>query len=502
MQLPNIKLDKVIRDPVHGYIKLTDLEFDLIQLPVFIRLHRVKQSSTAYLTYPGALNSRFEHVVGAMHLGYKIIIQLLGTLEDNDFQKLFPKMTKDDIGLLIKAVRLACLFHDLGHGPFSHAGEKLMLRATTQHPAEIEEAKKIFDVKESDKLPIHEYYSYKLIKNGEVSELLSKEDSRLVDLSSSLITKNSDNNIVKENLEGFLILHKIVSSQLDADRMDYLMRDGLMSGVTYGQIDADRVIMNMAIKHDNVGRYELAIHHRALGAIEDMLDARFKMYKWLYQHHTVVATDGLMQLALHELIESKKIELDLFHWKKFPVGLSNDDFVLNKLIECWNENHTQFDPYKGLWDRRFVPTSILKRPSDYPEFASLVIKFTKRNQSDEAIGLKIKEFSKSPDGESKLDAEFASMPAPLNDTNVLIITTGRAPYQPLSESDNVWLFDDQDEIHELMKKSAYTSHINTEWETSPSVYISCFIPNFMKAKITKTMRDTTKNAIIKAIFSK
>jgi len=502
MDLPSIKLDKVIRDPVHGYIKLTNLEFDLIQLPVFLRLHRIKQGSTAYLTYPGSLNSRFGHVVGAMHLGHKIITQLLATLDPIDFKKLFPTMNNDDLALLIKSVRLACLFHDLGHGPFSHAGEKLMLTATKEYPEEIEEAKRLFDITDVEKLPIHEYYSYKLIKDGEVAELLKKEDSRLVELSSSLIIKKSESQIVKDNVDGFSILHKIVSSQLDADRMDYLMRDGLMSGVTYGQIDADRVIMNMAIIHDKLGGYELAIHSRALGAIEDMLDARFKMYKWLYQHHTVVATDNLMQLALQKLVKLKKTELSLFHWKKFSNGLSNDDFILNKLIECWCQNSSEFESYKGLWDRRFIPTSILKRPSDYPEFAFLVQKYTGRHQSDDVIGQKIKEFSKSTEAEKKLDAEFQTMGEPLKNTNVIIITTGRAPYQPLSEEDNVWLFDEQGEIHELMKKSAYTSHINQEWQTSPSVYISCFIPNVMKSKIDKLMKEKMRDAIIKAIFPK
>lgn len=495
MQIPTIKAEKVIRDPVHGYIQLTDTEYALIQLPIFMRMHRVRQSSLAYLTYPGSLNSRFEHLVGAMFMGSKIVKQILGQLESNDFDKLFPKLdSQNEVGvrLLIKSVRLACLFHDIGHGPFSHAGEKIMKTITSKD--EIAEAIQLL----GENPAIHEYFSYKLILTKEVTDILEKDDPRLVETVSSLVIKNPTSNIVNENKEGFAALRKIVSGQLDADRMDYLMRDALMAGVTYGEIDSDRVIMNMAIRPDKRGKFELAIHLRALGAVEDMLDARFKMYKWLYQHHTVVAADALIQLAIEKLVEEKIIDKKFFHWKEFGKGLTTDDYVLNKLIEAWHKDADKYQVYKGLWDRRYLPLSILKRPSDYPEFAFHAGKFMGRNLSDKVIEEMIRKYS-----QANIDKTFSSLPSPLNETRVIVKFTGRTPYQPLeSPEDNIWLFtNDDDQLHELTKKSAYTSHINDEWKIFPSVYFSCIIPGVEKNDISDSMRAQMKDAIIKSIFS-
>src|SRR5207247_601817 len=105
--------------------------------------HYINQTAMAYLVFPGSVTTRFTHVVGAAHLGGKIITQLFSTIKNDDFEELFPNVVSQEF--IIKAVRLACLFHDVGHGPFSHAAEKAMLGVTDKfHHEEIEEAVKLF----------------------------------------------------------------------------------------------------------------------------------------------------------------------------------------------------------------------------------------------------------------------------------------------------------------------------------------------------------------------
>ena len=137
----NLDVPKVIGDPVHGYIRLTDLEYNLLQLPTMNRLHHVRQTAAAYLTFPGSVTTRFSHVVGALEVGSEIIETIMKKLQKSDFKELFPNTTPE---FVIKAIRLACLFHDVGHGPFSHSGEEAMLKVVQKyHSSEIEEAKKL-----------------------------------------------------------------------------------------------------------------------------------------------------------------------------------------------------------------------------------------------------------------------------------------------------------------------------------------------------------------------
>lgn len=132
---------------------------------------------------------------------------------------------------------------------------------------------------------------------------------------SELLVKSDQGEFKSSNPNGYSILRKLVSSQLDADRMDYLVRDSMMSGVKFRLVDVDRIIKNMRIvKRDQT--YELVIHERALAAIEDMLDARYKMYSWFTMHHTVIVTNELVKIAVDMMTgEDEEIER-LFHF--FP----------------------------------------------------------------------------------------------------------------------------------------------------------------------------------------
>lgn len=496
MQIPDIGADRVIRDPVHGDVLMTPAEYELIQLPLVMRLHKVRQNSMAYLAYPGAMTSRFEHAIGTMFMGSKIAHRVLGRMAQKDFDALFPNADgRLDVELLIKSVRLACLFHDVGHGPFSHASEGVM--ASTISEEERKEAESLLGEEPS----IHEYFSYKLMQVSEVGEIVG--DPLLVEAAASLLVERPVAQIAKENPAGFAALRKIVSSQLDADRMDYLARDSLMSGVPYGRIDAGRIITNMAIVPDGRGKYELAVHHRALGAVEDMLDARFKMYKWVYLHHTVGVGDITVAKAIERMIDDGVLEKDLFHWKSFAKGLVGDEYIMHRIMRAWEKGDAKYANYRGLWDRRYFPASLLKHPADYSEFAKRVMTLTNRNMTDRAIVAKLAKLLSSPHAQKTAAAALSALPPPLRDADVVIKLGGGTPYRPPSSSDSIWLYtldSGNVQLHELTKQSKYAMYITYEWENQPSVYMACVVPGLERKRVTPSMKSEIKDAIIKAAF--
>ncbi len=488
----DLETPKVIGDPVHGYIKLTDLEYDLLQLPTMNRLHHVRQTAVAYLAFPGSVTTRFSHVVGALHVGGRMIEIILDKLKKTDFDVLFPNLTSPEF--LIKSIRLACLFHDIGHGPFSHSGEKAMLKVMENyHSDEIEEAKQLFNEDDKNKIPVHEYYTYKLIKNGEISEeILSHEGKELRDFVADLVVKSEASKISKDNKKGYRIVRKIVSGQLDADRMDYLLRDSMMSGVQFGQVDIDRIIQNMEIVKNRGGRYQLAFHERALGNIEEMLDARFKMYRYFYSHHTVVATNELLRFAIDVLInESQKIA-ELFHWKSYGLGYSTDVHILDLLQE--RKDKDDFIKVKGLLDRRFLPISIFKSNLDLGRFINEIKELSSISMTDETMNESIVSFFKNANGEDKIKTELEKKPNIAN-CEIFQSTVILKPYSPFSSQDRVYLFRaNEEKLCELYAVSSYFQKINVEWTKIKRLYLFCLIPGKTKKEF-KSIKEEIRGIL-------
>lgn len=492
MQIPRLQTRRVIKDPVHGDIPITDAEYHLLQLPLFMRLHRVRQNSMAYLTYPGAQASRLEHVVGAMFVGSKIADQVLGKMDSSDFKALFPDLDASSSSALVQSVRLACLFHDAGHGPFSHASENIMASVTPK--AELEEAESLLGPKPA----IHEYFSYKLFHAEAVRAVLEGEESLLTEAAATLLVERPTGGFARKNALGASAFRKIVSGQLDADRADYLARDSMMAGVAYGRIDFGRILNNLSIVHDRRGAYELVVHYKATGAVEDMLDARFKMYVWFYRHHAVAASTHLLEESLAQAVNDGTLGKDLFRWTAFADG-RGDDSVLNDIAEEWRKSG-KYEVYRGLWDRRYFPVSILKRPSDYLEFAKQVMNDTGRSIADGDILKEINRFA--PPG-TKVNVAGDSQPNdPLGSAHTMIRLAGGTPYLPLKgPSDSIWLNTDDGRLHELTTKSPYTKRINEAWNDYPSVYFSFVVPGLPRSKVTPDMKEELKRRAIRAIFS-
>ena len=240
-----MKFTGEITDPVHHYIRFSDVERELIDTPVFQRLRRIRQLAGAHLVYPSAQHSRFEHSLGTMHVaGYAGETLLTkGYLEDED---------------LVQELRLAALLHDIGHGPFSHLFEEVL------------EAR----CKRS-----HEDMGRKIISHSEVSDIVRKYG-----YNSSDICKLS---FGESNVKFF---NEIIAGGLSADSMDYLSRDGLFTGVEYGKIDYHRLISSFEI----VSNGHLAINRSALYSFESMLISRYEMFKAVYFHKTVRSAEVML----------------------------------------------------------------------------------------------------------------------------------------------------------------------------------------------------------------
>lgn len=234
----SLNKNKIINDPVYGFVNITsELIFDLIENPIFQRLRRIKQLGLSNLVYPGALHTRFQHVIGAMSLAS----QAVEVLRSKGVQ--ITNEEKD-------AVCAAVLLHDIGHGPFSHTLEQVLIKNVH-----------------------HEELSLAFM------EMLNKELSGKLNTTIEVFTNKYPRKF----------LHQLVSSQLDMDRLDYLRRDSFYTGVQEGVIGHDRIINMLNVVDD-----ELVIDEKGIYSIEKFLIARRLMYWQVYLHKTVVAAESVL----------------------------------------------------------------------------------------------------------------------------------------------------------------------------------------------------------------
>jgi uncharacterized protein len=239
-----------ITDPVHKCIQVTELERELIDAPVFQRLRRIKQLAGAHLVYPSAQHSRFEHSMGAMHVAGLAGDRLfsLNELADHD---------------LVQQLRVASLLHDIGHGPFSHLSEEVMMLRSNKD---------------------HEQIGKEIIQRTEISDILSTHGFSPKQIS-DLSTGQSNSKFMNE----------IIAGSLSSDLMDYLPRDSLFTGAEYGRIDYNRIINSFTITD---GR-SIALQRSSLYSFESMLISRYEMFKAVYFHKTVRAAEVML---LHSIL--------------------------------------------------------------------------------------------------------------------------------------------------------------------------------------------------------
>lgn len=290
----------VFKDPVHDYIHVRhQLILDLIDSQEFQRLRRIKQLGTAQYTFHGAEHSRFQHSLGVYELTRKIC---------DRFVRNYPDDWDDSERLLTLS---AALLHDIGHGPFSHTFEKIF---------------------HTD----HEQFTIDIILNEstEVNKILNRVSPSFPTEVASVIDGTYPNPQVVQ----------LISSQIDADRMDYLQRDAYFTGVTYGTFDLSRILRVIRPYKDGI-----AFQYQGMHAVEDYIVSRYQMYMQVYFHPVSrgmeVTLDRLLRRAsdLYAInaLESTIPLLEPFFENKATINdyLKLDDNILMTIIRSWTESH-------------------------------------------------------------------------------------------------------------------------------------------------------------------
>src|SRR5437016_2607258 len=243
---------KEVRDPVHGFIYLNETEMKIVNTPVFQRLRYIRQLAFTHLVYPGAEHSRFAHSMGVMEFATRMFETLM-MKHRRELRWSEARMKRNR-----QLLRLAALLHDTGHPPFSHASEELLPEASH------EEISRRFMLAEPIAPLIDEFKKEHGITARDVASFFSAE-----------------------NIEPDIVfLKEIFSGEVDADKLDYLYRDSLFTGVHYGRFDYQRLIQSLCLIEDpdEVGNFVMAIEHGGLHALEAMVLARYFMFTQVYFH--------------------------------------------------------------------------------------------------------------------------------------------------------------------------------------------------------------------------
>ena len=284
---------KHISDPVYKTIGLSELETEIIDTPIFQRLRRVKHLGLVSLVYPGADFSRFDHSLGVCH----IIGKILSTI-----QKKNPKISDEEI----QKYRLASLLHDIGHYPFSHPMEEAIKEFYGELSAKLSMEHKGVSEEQSDnyvqgKIEFidHEQVSREILRSDpDLKGILKKSDYDPEEISRIITGSNfpQDSEVPR--------FRTLVKSDLDADRIDYLLRTAHHTGVPYGSIDVDYLISQMIFDEKEK---RISLHQRAMRSAEHLLLCRYFVYQQNIFHKTVAGFEYLFRDISKALLEKKLI---------------------------------------------------------------------------------------------------------------------------------------------------------------------------------------------------
>jgi HD superfamily phosphohydrolase len=270
-----------IKDPVHGYVYITEAEKQIIDTFPVQRLRRLRQLAGSEYVYPGANHTRFEHSLGVMHLA--------GIMAENPY--LSKYFTEDDYQL----IRIAALLHDVGHGPFSHVFEYLLVKFLNK---------------------THEDINVWIVQKSELKETLKKLGFNVDEVAKLSVGWRHKPNQV--------FMDQIIRSSVDVDKLDFVIRDTFHTGAQYGYVDVFRLIQTIDVLEQN-----LAVDLGALSSLESFILARIESFKSIYFHRVGRA----VQLMLAMAMEEAKDELGLVDFKTPEEYLAYDDYSVWTMLK-------------------------------------------------------------------------------------------------------------------------------------------------------------------------
>lgn len=337
-----------VRDTIYGFIPFNDWEKEIINHPVFQRLRRIRQLGFTNLVYPGAMHTRFEHSLGVMHLTTLMFDAIINNEKNKELLK--KQLVYEEAGFKKdrQLVRLAALLHDVGHAPFSHASEEIMpINGKTNMRFN------------------HEDYSIEIIKGPLKDSIESNQFNK------------SNYNIKAEDVAALLegnariigekiFWKELISSQLDADRGDYLLRDSHHIGVKYGVYDYPRLLNTLSLGIDpEDGSIRLGISEEGWRVAEAIVFARYQIFTQVYFHKTRRAYDYHLSEILRSFLNDKYSCETLPSPENIERFLTLDDYIVFDFIK----NHPEIEDCKMIMDRKHIRRlySTPEKPDDEDE---------------------------------------------------------------------------------------------------------------------------------------
>jgi len=358
MELKRLDETKVLKDPVHSYIHIHyEVIWNCLDSKEFQRLRRIRQLGGDFQVYPTAEHSRFSHSLGVYEIVRRMVTEVKSLcVELTEYEKV--------------CVMLAGLLHDVGHGPFSHAFEHV-----TNHS--------------------HEEYTAKIILgNTELNAILRAVSEKLPQDIVSIIQHTHENDI----------LNQIVSGQLDADRMDYLLRDSYFTATSYGQFDLERILRTMRVRKTAEGRKVIVVKYTGIHSVEDYIMARYQMYWQVYYHPVARSYEAVFIQLFNRLKDIFKDDKDYFEDMKVLIPflekseVSVDEYFKldeNSLLYCCALIQDKEDKIAADLARRLQNRKLFEYVDYNEENLAQIKNMLKENGLDERYYLRIENIEAS-----------------------------------------------------------------------------------------------------------